>query len=105
MHEVSHSVCVGVIINSNVLSVYSAHGKGGVNAYGTMHTHLHALQNMQLFAECVHVIALCTLHVAFLGYHTINEKDKCTCSTSSTQAHAVYSMQHPTVSCNGECCH
>lgn len=86
--------CVGVIINTNVLSVYFMHARGGVgstNAYGTMHTYKHVLQNIPFFVECVHVIALRTLHVAFLGYHTINEEDKCMCSTSSSPAHAVYS--------------
>lgn len=69
--------CVGVIINTNVLSVYSMHVRGGVNAHGTMHTYKRALQNIQFFVDRVHVIALCTLHVAALGYHTINEGDKC----------------------------
>lgn len=40
---------VGVIINTNVLSVYNVHLRGGVNAHGTMHTCEHALQNMQFF--------------------------------------------------------
>lgn len=82
--------CVGVIINTNVLSVYSMHARGSVNARGTMHTCRHAPQNIRFFVKRVHVIALCTLHDAFLGYHTINEEDKCSCSTSSS-AHAVYS--------------
>lgn len=47
---------------------------GDVNAYGTMQTYKRMLQSIQLFVECVHVIALRTLHVAFLGYHTINEE-------------------------------
>lgn len=41
--------CVGVIINTNVLSVYSVHAKGGVNACGTVHTYKHALQNIPSF--------------------------------------------------------
>lgn len=38
--------CVGVIINTNVLSVYSVHARGGVNARGTVHACEHALQNV-----------------------------------------------------------
>lgn len=40
---------VGVIINTYVLSVYCVHARGGVNAYVTINTYKHDLQNMQFF--------------------------------------------------------
>lgn len=76
--------CVGVIINTSVLSVYRVWGGMCFNV------------NM-CSAECigfccfvVHVIALCTLHVAFLGNHTIHETQ-----THVVSLHMLFTVQPP----------
>lgn len=68
---------VGVKISTNAVSVYSLPKNRGVCVGYNACLHACATEHAFFYTvEYVHVIALCTLHVAFLGYPTINE-DKC----------------------------
>lgn len=68
-----------------------------------IHTCELLLQKVHYFVvECVHVIALCVLHVAFLRDHPMKKRNACT-TTSSSPVHAVYSAENQTVSSEREC--